>query len=246
MTQASTYRRQLWPSRQAAVQAFKRSPFYGSWDPRVLDRFVNYGLRPLPTLLHPSKQDNDDVVTLVTPPDQEVFTFSRPIYNNKNNNNKLIRDDEYPDIDPAHPTALIPLYRPENQLIFYALPYIRPSVFFVFGSLSPVSSRELNEEKVRSTGTGVGGNGGVAAGRVGHVTLQGISHDCAKESPSRCADAMSDWLISESRRWRDQDEAFRAMWSKKSIVEKSTVDEQWKKLLPPPERPAKKNTGGKL
>ncbi|KAI5290233.1 hypothetical protein KEM52_000524 [Ascosphaera acerosa] len=31
-TQASTYRRDLWPSREAAAHSFRKSPFYKAWD----------------------------------------------------------------------------------------------------------------------------------------------------------------------------------------------------------------------
>ena len=50
---ASTNRRDRWPSRVAAEASFKRSKFYQSWDPRVLDLWVKHGLRELPTYIHP-------------------------------------------------------------------------------------------------------------------------------------------------------------------------------------------------
>lgn len=51
---ASTFRRDLWPSRAAAAAAFRKNPFYAQWDPRVLDLWLQHGLRDLPTLVHPS------------------------------------------------------------------------------------------------------------------------------------------------------------------------------------------------
>ena len=50
----STYRRDIWPSRKEAAEKFQSSAFYRAWDPRVLDKWVEYGLRDLPTMLHPT------------------------------------------------------------------------------------------------------------------------------------------------------------------------------------------------
>ena len=49
----SAKRRDRWPSREAAAASFKRSKFYQTWDPRVLDLWIKYGLRNLPTLVYP-------------------------------------------------------------------------------------------------------------------------------------------------------------------------------------------------
>lgn len=107
---ASTFRRDVWPSRAAAAEQFMRNPFYQRWDPRVLDLWVQHGLRDLPTPLYPTlpappPSKNTDVaaaataaalsaapvpasptttqetpVTLTTTKHQEVFTFLRPNY----------------------------------------------------------------------------------------------------------------------------------------------------------------------
>ncbi|KAI1158252.1 Alpha/beta hydrolase family-domain-containing protein [Nemania serpens] len=97
---ASAVRRDVWPSREAAIASFARSPFYRSWDPRVLERWNQHALRDLPTLVHPelpasgSAPPSDSTtantttttgpaspgVTLRTTKHQEVFTFVRPIY----------------------------------------------------------------------------------------------------------------------------------------------------------------------
>ena len=53
---ASAFRRDRWPSRKVAETSFKRSKFYQTWDPRVLDRWIKYGLRELPTKIYPDPQ----------------------------------------------------------------------------------------------------------------------------------------------------------------------------------------------
>src|SRR5438034_10972636 len=52
-TSASSYRRDLWPSRKAAEDAMRQSSFYQRWDPRVFARWIHYGLRDLPTAIYP-------------------------------------------------------------------------------------------------------------------------------------------------------------------------------------------------
>jgi hypothetical protein len=34
---ASTFRRDIWPSREVAADSFAKSKFYYAWDPKVLD-----------------------------------------------------------------------------------------------------------------------------------------------------------------------------------------------------------------
>ncbi|PHH70769.1 hypothetical protein CDD83_5349 [Cordyceps sp. RAO-2017] len=43
----SVRRRDRWPSRRVAADAFHRSAYYRAWDPRVLDLWVRHGLRPV-------------------------------------------------------------------------------------------------------------------------------------------------------------------------------------------------------
>ncbi|KAB8349600.1 hypothetical protein FH972_023624 [Carpinus fangiana] len=50
---SSSFRRDLWPSREAARKAFAKSPFYQKWDPRAFDLWIEHGLRELPTAIYP-------------------------------------------------------------------------------------------------------------------------------------------------------------------------------------------------
>lgn len=50
----STFRRDIWASREEAAASFRKSPFYKAWDPRVLDLWIESGVRDLPTTLYPS------------------------------------------------------------------------------------------------------------------------------------------------------------------------------------------------
>lgn len=240
-TQLSTYRRDLWPSRQAAAESFKRSPFYQTWDPRVFERWVQYGLRDLPTAIHPLNNHTatDTPVTLTTPLHQEVFTFSRPNYTHIPGSDKPINRITHPDLDPTH-LGTYPFYRPEPVQIFEHLPHLRPSVLYIFGGKSDMCLPFMRADKLAHTGTGVGGSGGVAAGRVREVLLEPFGHLLAQEAVNECADAAACWLAPELHRWRDEEESFAAAWSKKSKIEKMTVDKQWLENVPAPRRRAPK------
>lgn len=46
---ASAGRRDLWPSRDEAEKGVRRNKFYSTWDPRAVDRLVEFGFRECPT-----------------------------------------------------------------------------------------------------------------------------------------------------------------------------------------------------
>lgn len=238
-TQLSTHRRDRWPSRKAAAEGFKRSPFYQAWDARVLDRWVKYGLRDLPTAIHPLNEAVPDPsnppVTLRTPLHQEVFTFSRPNYHRIPGSGAPVNRLTHPDLDADHPDSY-PFYRAEPVQIFAQLPHLRPSVLYIFGGKSDMSPPAMRADKLVNTGTGLGGSGGVAAGRVREVLLEDFGHLLAQEAVNECADAAVTWLVPEMRRWRDEDESFRSGWGKKSKIEKMTIDAEWLAHVPAPPR----------
>lgn len=231
----STYRRDIWPSREEAAQGFKKSKFYQAWDPRVLDRYIKYGLHDLPTAIHPLNKptpDGKSPVTLTTPLHQEVFTFVRPSYNAPKEGQPINRLT-HPDLDYKL-TGEQPFYRPEAPMTFYRLPHLRPSVMYLFGAKSELSAPPLREAKMDVTGTGYGGSGGAPEDRVRSICFEDAGHLFPLEIVSKCADAAAEWVGSEMRLWREQEAAFNAEWSKKSKIEKVTVDEEWKKNIGPP------------
>lgn len=246
-THMSTYRRDMWPSRKAAAESFKRNPFYQAWDPRVLKRWLEYGLRDLPTAIYPQDEsappknsDGDDSrpVTLRTTRHQEVFTFSRPNYDGPPGKNVPVNKVTHPDLDPSQ-FGSFPFYRPEPSRVFMQIAHLRPSVLYIFGATSDMSLPDMIEDKLTYTGTGVGGNGGVAAGRVRNVRLAEIGHLVAQEAPTQCAEHAADWLGSELKRYRAEEEAFKAQWSQKSKIQKATVDQRWLEHVPRPQRKPK-------
>lgn len=147
---SSTPRRDIWPSRDAAAERFRGSKFFQSWDPRVLDRWIEHGLHQVPTELHPAKNTGkDDRVTLTTSKHQELFNFLRPTY-------REVPGEEYLDKDPVADEEYpgYPFYRPETLQVFNRLPELRPSVLYIFGEKSELSPLEQREAKMARTGTG--------------------------------------------------------------------------------------------
>ncbi|KAK3900425.1 peroxisomal membrane protein LPX1 [Staphylotrichum tortipilum] len=231
---ASTHRRDLWDSRDAAAAKFKQSKFYQSWDPRVLDLWIRHGLRALPTPIYPSPANSssngtpDQRVTLTTTKHQELFTFLRPAYRDGDGKTPVDRDTSNP--DPAH--ADYPFYRAEPLHAFRRLPELRPSVLYVFGEASDMSQPDARRVKMERTGTGLGGSGGAPKGRVREVVLD-CGHLVAMERVEQCADAIAGFLGPELEGWRKERVEFERGRATVGARERVMVDERWKKEIKP-------------
>ncbi|EGD86660.1 hypothetical protein H112_05166 [Trichophyton rubrum D6] len=255
MTLASTYRRDIWPSRIAAENALKGSKFYQNWDPRVLQRFFKYGLRELPTALYPlddnstNKPVGERPVTLTTTRHQEVLSFVRAAYGSKSEDGQTLNRTTHPDLDPATYKSSFPFYRYEVARTFELLPFVRPSVLYLFADQSEVSSPKMNQDKIEQTGIAVGGSGGVAEGRIRGIVMKGVGHLIAMEAVNRTAELCTDQISVEMHRWRREEEQLTTAWKKKSSVEKMTIDQEWVKqvdLLDVRNTRKKTNTDAKL
>jgi len=203
--QASTQRRDLWPSREVARAAFGKSKFYQTWDPRVLQLWIKHGLRALPTKIYPTT--NSQEVTLTTTKHQEVLTFMRGNFLNEQNPTPTTEPSllMHPDVDLSL-EIVTPFYRPETQLVFAHLPSLRPSVLYIFGTKSGLSKAEFRADKMAVTGVGVGGSGGVKAGRVKEVVLD-AGHLIPMEMVSETGKQSCEWMTQELARWKDEETA---------------------------------------
>jgi|SRR5687768_3110753 pimeloyl-ACP methyl ester carboxylesterase len=232
----STHRRDVWPSREAAAASFKKSPFYQAWDGRVLEKWVDYGLRNV---------EGKEEVTLTTTKHQEVFTFLRPSWPGYDPKaKKVVNRAAVPDLDSSLSERynVYPLYRPEPPMTWHRLPHVRPSVLYIFGGKSNLSPPELIQEKLDRTGTGVGGSGGTKERRVKGITSAEHGHLIAQEAPVLCAKEAATWVKSEMERWWVEENEFQE-WAKKSQEEKTTISEEYKSYAGKPSRPGKAKAG---
>ena len=127
----SSRRRDIWTSMEEAKKYFNARAFYRSWDPRVLDLHLQYGLRPLPTFVYPDVKQG---YTLATTRYQEVYTFVEAAVEEYDGNQKRVV-----------------LSRPEPSQVHKRLAEVQPPVFYIFGSESDMSSPPLMNSKINAT-----------------------------------------------------------------------------------------------
>lgn len=228
----STFRRDVWPSREMAAERFRAHKYYQTWDPRVLGLFIQHGLQDLP-----SNNDSNsggsfpNPVTLTTSKAQEVFTYYRPNFEGYGLDGKPIDRTTHADLDPQWAPLLSPFYRGESAYLYSHLPILRPSVLYVFGGASEVCKASYIANVVRNTGIGVGGSGGVQEDRVRYVVLEKIGHLVAQEDPVGVAKSTAEWIGREMERWRELEKLHHQTWILKSGSEKQAIDDEFKRRI---------------
>jgi pimeloyl-ACP methyl ester carboxylesterase len=229
-----TFRRDQWPSREAALQSFQKHPTYKKWTQEALDLFIKYGLRDLPTLLYPeAPKDALQPVTLTTTKYQEALSFSRRAYPPDRSTplSKFVPTQAaHPDIgDASWGYPQTPFYRPEVIQTFHQLPYLRPSCLWLWGKDTQLFPDKLKRaEKTAECGIGVGGSGGVAAGRVEERELEGGGHYLPLEAPAKLADdTLGPWLEKEVGRWVAETKEERQASGAVEKAKRSQYDPDW-------------------
>ncbi|KAF1968314.1 hypothetical protein BU23DRAFT_558549 [Bimuria novae-zelandiae CBS 107.79] len=257
---ASARRRDRWSSRSEAATAMLRSKFYQTWDPRVFERWIEHGLRELPTALYPESDatpgalptaatsepsltpeaPNPREVTLKTTKHQEVMTFIRPNFAFRPGVDTQPSSHLYSD---AHPTAVnrrthpdlircetpqAPFYRGESMMVFHQLPFLRPSVLYIFGGLSFLTvDKSQIDEKMELTGSGPGGSGGAKEGRVAKVMVEGAGHLIPMEKVEESAVHVASWVGKEMEWFWDGEKRTEAEWEGKKGVERSLLPKRF-------------------
>lgn len=212
----SALRKDIWDSPEKAESALRRG--LSKWDTRVAERFLRYGLRAVPTPLynkqtHPNLAEN--AVTLTTTKHHESWGYTIPNVEPESAGlDRLLLPDW--DVEKERPYAFS---RPECWSSMRNLPFVRPSVFWVFAENSYVSSREAEDVKMRVTGTGPGGSGGAAKGMVEKVVLEKGGHNIIFEQVDRSAKVGADWIGRWFRGWLADEEFWGTYQSKRSDAE---------------------------
>ena len=189
-------RRDIWDTREKAESSLRKA--FRSWDPRAVDKYLQYGLREVPTPLYDSTRNKDiasAAVTLTTTKHQEAWMYAQTNLEPREAGlDRLLLPDWDPLIELPHISS-----RPECLITMRNLPLIRPSVLYVFGEKSHLAPTKEQDKKVSRTGVGTGGSGGAEEGRVEKSVVPKASHLVVFERPNETASAAADWI----RRWRE-------------------------------------------
>lgn len=192
----SVKRRTNWPSRSEAAAGFKRSKFYQSWDPRVLDLWTQYGIRQI--------SEDSEKVELATPRDQEILAFLRV---DQLGIEKRVQSVE--DQNELEATELYDFFdRREIYETFHRLSKLEPSALFIHGGLSAVSPPDVRRGRIQQTLLGRTVVVNKPLRSVDNVLFDDIGHLIPMEIPRRTAEAIAEWLPNELRevqRLEDED-----------------------------------------
>jgi pimeloyl-ACP methyl ester carboxylesterase len=229
---ASTYRRDLWPSREEARKSFLKNPIYGSWESRVFEKWMEVGLRQTPTELYPGSPGSHNQVTLTTPKSQEVFSFLRPLYNGQAGVPPEEDVVHYNDLDRSTYQPGDQFYKPEPAILFRQLPAVKPPVQFVFGKKSTLNSFDEQRTLRQATGSGRGGSGGIDYGYVREHALD-CGHFVPMEDPQGTAQITAHFVEDEASKWREAQDTSRKQWHSMPRPQRVSIDDQWRTAIGP-------------
>ena len=222
----STFKRDTWPSQQEGEKAIKKNPVFRSWDPRVVDLYVQYGLRKV--------KAGDDAVTLTTSKHQEVWSIARPAYPTDLDEplvgwtpTRALHPDILPSATGNAYNKPVPFYRPESSMVFSQLPSLRPHVLFITPTSSTVANSAVRAETIGIIGRGQGGNGGLDEGAVKEVIIDKSDHFVAFSKPREVASVASDWLGLQAQAWQEEAREWEK-WASLPLSKKQMVDKHWK------------------
>ena len=219
----------------------------------MLEKYVAYGLRETPTAIYPetasgdhekSKQVASGGVTLTTTKHQEAWSFARSNFATQvTDPNDRVERLISPDVDPNHEETYV-FHRAEAVLALKGLPHVRPSILWIFGAHSNVNTPPLQDEKMELSGTGVGGSGGVRAGRVKKEVIDETGHLAPFERVEECARKSARWLDEQVDDFNAEQRFYRAYNSGKSEREMLVISKDWLEAVrqkPDLRRPVKGN-----
>ena len=220
----TTFRADHWDSLEDARSHFTSNKFFMSWDPRALERYVQYGTRRTPTTLYPHA--NTNAVTLKTTKAQEAWTILRPNFSARPLEEDSTLEEQMKTIGYTTDETRFLFHRPEAGAAFRLLPILQPSVKWIFGSRSYINLPETRGAKVENTAKALRGNGTVSADTIaegGHmVPLERIS-----ETAQIVASYIEEQLEEFARKkafWESHD-------SGKSDPSKLMLSERWKEAV---------------
>lgn len=234
----TSHRPDWWPSRSAAEASLKEISFFKAWEPRVFEKYVAYGLRETPTAIYPTSAPNkltkpteptSGAVTLTTTKHQEAWSYVRSNFvPQATDPNDRVERLISPDLDPTHEGTYV-FHRAEAALALQGLPHVRPSILWIFGAQSAINTTALQDEKMELCGTGIGGSGGVQAGRVRKEVIDDAGHMVPFERVQECASRIARWLDQQVDDFNAEQSFYRDYNSGKSERDMLVVSKGWLK-----------------
>ncbi|KAH8726599.1 putative toxin biosynthesis protein [Phaeosphaeriaceae sp. PMI808] len=217
----TSIRRENWNSRAAAEKQISKNAFFQAMDSRVLDRYLKFSLRDV----------EGGQVKLATPRAQEAWSYARPNFQPlsqdegvEGRNHERMLNPEF--IPFSHYSTAV-WTRPEGVLTLQSLPNLRPRALFMYGDFSHINYDEIREMHIKPTGTGHGGNGGIADGGVEERILEDVGHLCCFEQPGATARACVEWLNKEIVRWKQEQRFWATFDTEKSKSNGSELSDRW-------------------
>jgi hypothetical protein len=200
-------------------------PFYKNWDPRTRNLYTEHAFRPLPTKHRSSKENGTEAVMTKSTKAQEILSFARAAYPPNRRDIPLHEwqpdSSTHPDLQNSYRDKSNAFYRPESLITFAQLPHLRPSILYIHGSRSPMSSSSPpgRQNLFSSTGTG---NVGVAAGKVDEAIVPGGGHLVVMKQPTwMVEDVVGPRISEEMRRWGETERRELEEWETWEEHEKS-------------------------
>ena len=246
-----TVKKNRWASREEAEKYFHAKNPWKRWDERALKLWNQYAIRrnssrlPREIEISPTKATHADQVesveshsyTLTTSVSQEVLTYARAAYPQKDEESSL----EFNPTLRTHPDlgglsdrdCAAAFYIPSANMTFTHLQYLRPRYLYVYGSCSVyiTASDQGKEDKRTGTGIATGGNGGYVNGAVQESVIANASHLSPFEMPRQLSDVVPKWLNAERRRWEEDESLDRVEQEKISPRMRSVVDDSYRRRM---------------
>lgn len=218
----TSLRQEKWESRAKAEAQIRKNPLFKSMDPRILRAYLTYGLR----------DTEDGGVRLATPRAQEAWSYVRsnfqPLPGDTSTAEARSRERLLsPNLSPGSEPSMEVFMREESLHVYESLPHLRPRALFIYGASSHINVETMREKHISRTGTGRGGNGGVADGGVEMKIIDNASHLVVFEKPVEIARDISEWVGKEVVRWKEEKEFFATFESGKSKNDGKELSDKW-------------------
>jgi hypothetical protein len=109
--------------------------------------------------------------------------------------------------------------------------HVRPSVLYLFGENSPISTPELRVGKLEWTRKGIGGSGSYKSNRGKEVIFPSTKHHLPFEAMCGVSNAASTWLKQEMMRWKEEEERINKGWLELPREARASISDDWHTFL---------------